>query len=163
NAVSSHPTELAMNSLNQRLNHWASQLVERWQAAAPWRRAGFIACYCAALFVLVNWRNYVVDNIPQSLLPVWLWREGRFRLDSYWPEYEALTETGQGYAFTEAGGHLYPRNSVYTSLLVAPAYIPPVLAGVPTHSVGFWVAWGGCAAAVWTGVAIALTYLTMRR
>jgi hypothetical protein len=152
-----------MNSFRRRFTDWAGQLAKRWLAASLWRRAGFIACYCAAIFVLVNWRNYVVDNIPQSLVPVVLWREGSFRLDSYRPEYEALTETGQGYAFTEAGGHLYPRNSIYTSLLVAPAYLPPVLLGVPTHSVGFWVAWGGCAAAIWTGVAVALSYLTIRR
>jgi hypothetical protein len=143
--------------------HMIRRLEERWRAAPAWRRAALLACYCAVLFVLVNWRNFVVDDIPQSLVPVVLWREGTVRLDTYRPEYEALKQTGQHYAFTESGGHLYPRNSVYVALLIAPLYLPPVLWGVPTNALRFWVAWGGCTAALWTGVAVALSYLTLRR
>jgi hypothetical protein len=134
-----------------------------WQSASDGHRAFVLACFCAATFVLVNWRNYVVDDIPQSLVPVTLWREGTIRLDSYRPDYEKFKETRQEYAFTEAGGHLYPRNSVYVSLLVAPFYLPPVLGGVNLHNLRFWVAWGGVCVAGWTACAVALTYLTLLR
>lgn len=134
-----------------------------WKGASAARRFAVLTCFCAALFVLVNWRNYVVDDIPQSLLPVTLLREGTVRLDSYRPEYEELKQSGKHYAFTEVDGHLYARNSMYVSALVAPLYLPPVLAGVSLHNTRFWIAWGTISAAFYTALAVALAYLTLAR
>ena len=48
----------------------------------------------------------------------------------------------QRYPFTlGTDGHWYPRKSLFASLLVVPFYLPPVLCGVPTENVAFWLAW----------------------
>jgi hypothetical protein len=136
---------------------------QRWQAASTLRRAVVLAGFCTTLFVLVNWRDFAVDTIPQALVPVQLWRAGTFNLDSYRYLYEELKPEGRAYPFTESQGHLYPRNPVFVSLLVSPLYLPPVALGVPTEEHRFWIAWGRLCAAAWTGFAIALSYLTVRR
>jgi hypothetical protein len=159
-------------------------IAQRWQAASPVRRAGVLACFCATLFVLVNWHDFAVDTIPQALVPVRLWRAGTCNLDSYRYLYEALRPTEQAYPFTESQGHLYPRNPVFVSLLVSPLYLPPVALGVPSDARDpgwfpgkllcralvdpsevhrFWIAWARLCAAACTGFAVALSYLTVRR
>ena len=142
---------------------YLSRARDCWQSAADGRRAAAVVVFCATLFILVNWRDFVADDIPQSLVPVTLWREGTIRLDSFQPDYDKLKETRQHYAFTESGGHLYPRNSVYVSLLIAPLYLPPVLSGRDLHDLRFWVAWGTVCAAFFTAISVAFTYLTLRR
>lgn len=139
------------------------RLRDRWQAASDVRRGCFITAFCAVLFVAVNWRNYAVDTISQALVPVRLCRDGRLDLNAYRALYEDLKADGKGYSFAEANGHLYPRNSLFVSILVAPLYLPPVLAGVPTDAIRFWIAWGRLCAALGTGVAMGLLYLALRR
>src|SRR5262249_5607046 len=111
---------------------------------------------------LVNWRNYNIDDVPQALVPVSLWRDGTVRLDLFRDYYESLPADSR-YPFREIDGHLYPRNSVFDSLLIAPLYLPPVLLGMPTKAVNVWIVWGGVSAAIGTAVAVALSYLTLRR
>jgi hypothetical protein len=147
----------------ERRRQWFLQWGQRWEAAALWRRASFLGCFCAFLFVLVNWRDFGVDTIPQALVPVRLWRDATFNLDCYRDYYLELKEQGKGYPFTESNGHLYARNSVFVSLLVSPLYLPPVALGVPTEDYRFWIAWARLCAAAWTGFAVALSYLTVRR
>ncbi len=142
---------------------YVARTMSAWNSAAKARQATLLVAFCTAVFVLVNWRNYVVDDIPQSLLPVTLLREGTVQLDSYRPFYDTLKESGKHYAFTDVNGHLYARNSMYVSMLVAPLYLPPVLAGVSLHDARFWIAWGTLCAAFFTAVAVALTYLTLCR
>jgi hypothetical protein len=151
-------------SVPERLRGGILRLVQRWQSASDLRRAGFVAGFCACLFVFVNWRDYCVDTISQALVPVRVWRAGTFDLDPYRGYYEELRQEGKAYSFTEsADGHLYAKNSVFVSLLVAPLYLPPVVLGVPTEDVRFWIAWGRLCAALWTGVAMGLVYLTLSR
>jgi hypothetical protein len=140
------------------------RFVERWHAASDFRRAAFVACFCAVLFVLINWRNYGVDTISQALLPVRLLRDHTFNLDVYRDYYEELKDKGKGYSFAASpDGHLYPKNSIFVSLLATPLYLPPVLAGVPTENVRVWIAWSRVCCGLWTGVAMGLCYLSLRR
>jgi len=93
-----------------------------------------------------NWRNYHQDVIPLAFAPVSMWRHGAVDVDASAllrgdPRYRTL-------GWTESNGHLYPRKSIFVSILVAPFYLLPVLAGVPDSAYFFWIAWGRLAAAV---------------
>jgi hypothetical protein len=116
------------------------------------------------MFVLVNWRGYVVDVVPLALAPVSICRYGTVNLDVYRPYYEALPEADR-WPWTESpsNGHLYSEKSMFVSILVAPLYLPPVLAGVPTENYTFWISWGWLAAACLTGLTVSISYLTLRR
>jgi hypothetical protein len=138
------------------------RFLERWCNASDNRRAAVLALFCAAMFVVVNWRGYHRDVVPLALAPVSVWRHGRVDLDDFRFYYESETARDR-WAWTESQGHLYSRKSMFVSLLVAPFYLPPVLAGVPTENVGFWIGWGRFAAGILTGLTVAVTYLTLRR
>lgn len=142
---------------------WMGSIAAQWQAALPVRQAAFVAACSCVVFVAVNWRNYAVDVVPQSLLPVVIWHDGTICLDRYRAEYESMRVRGQEHAFKDVDGHLYPRNSVYVALLALPIYLPPLLAGVPPDAMRFWIAWSGLTAAVWTSIALGFAYLTLRR
>lgn len=148
------------------MTHWlhdrVDSAVRRWNAASPGRRAALLAGWCAILFLLVNWRNYSNDYMPLALVPVSLCRYGVLDLDVYRGYYESMP-ANKRYAFTDSHGHLYPMKPLFVSLLVVPLYVPPLLAGVPTDAVDFWVAWGRLANALLTGLAVALSYLAVRR
>src|SRR5438128_7713641 len=49
---------------------YLSRARDCWQSAADGRRAAAVVVFCATLFILVNWRDFVADDIPQSLVPV---------------------------------------------------------------------------------------------
>lgn len=138
------------------------QFLHHWTTATDARRAGVLAGFCAALFLLVNWRNYHQDVIPLAFAPVSVWRSGTVDVDAFRPYYEAIPAS-QRWAWTEAHGHLYPRKSIFVSLLVAPLYLPPILAGVPDSEYRFWIGWGRLCAALLTGLTVALCYLVLRR
>ena len=141
---------------------WSHRLREDWCSLTDRSRAGFLAVFSAVIFAAVNWHNYMVDFVPLSLIPVSLWREGTVQLDAFRPYYESLPEK-QRYTFTEVNGHLYSIKPVFVSLLAAPFFSPPVLAGVPAENVDFWIGWGRLVAAGLTGVAVGLCYLIARR
>lgn len=149
---------MARTTLSERWN----EQKDRWNASAPGWRAAFLATGCALVFVLVNWRNYINDYTPLALVPVGVLRDGTLNLDSYRAYADGLSP-GQKYTFAESGGHLYPMKPIFVSLLALPAYLPPVLAGVPTADVEFWVGWGRLVNAVIAGWAVALCYLLARR
>ncbi len=152
-----------MGSARRPLRDWCVQWTRRWEAACDLRRAGFIAAVCAVLFVLVNWRNFLVDTIAQALVPVCVVREGTLQLDTYRAYYEQLAREGRAWSFVEVNGHLYPMHSYFVPFLLTPFYLPPILAGVPTDAVRFWVAWGRLCAGLVTGVSMGLLYLALRR
>src|SRR5262249_42628170 len=76
--------------------------------------------------------------------------------------YESLPEN-QRYTFTEVNGHLYSIKPIFVSLLATPFFLPPVLGGVPTENVEFWIAWGRLVAAGLTGAAVGICYLIALR
>ena len=128
--------------------------------------AGFwvLGAFCTAMFLLVNWRNYHQDVVPLAFTPVSVWRHGRLDLDDFRPYYDSLNAKERSvWSESETNGHLYSEKSVFVSLLAAPFYLPPVLAGVPTERYDFWIAWGRLIAAALTGLTVALSYLTLRR
>jgi hypothetical protein len=142
---------------------WRSQ-ADRWLATTDGRRAWALGVFCAALFLLVNWRNYHRDVVPLAFAPVSVWRHGTVDLDDFRPYYDALTPAERwAWAESPVNGHLYSEKSAFVSLLVAPFYLPPVLAGVPAERYDFWIAWGRLAAAGLTGLTVSLSYLTLRR
>jgi hypothetical protein len=143
-----------------RREHWLAS----WLAASPGRRAAFLACTAASLFLLVNWRNYHVDVLPLCLEPVSILRYGTLDLAVGFREtYDQLPDS-QKFTFTRTeDGRLYPMKWLFVSLLVVPAYLPLVLAGLPTDNVALWIAWGRVCAAWMTGGSVALIYLGLRR
>ena len=98
--------------------------------------------------------------MPLALVPVSLWREGNVALDEYRGYRDALTSP---YCFVESRGRLYPMKPLAVSLLAAPFYAPPILVGVPTDRVEFWVAWGQLVASGFAGLGLGLCFLTIRR
>jgi hypothetical protein len=121
-----------------------------------------MAVFAAVIFAAVNWHNYMVDFVPLSLIPVSLCRQGTVQLDSFRSYYESLPQN-QRYTFTEVDGHLYSIKPIFVSLLATPFFLPPVLAGVPTEMVEFWIAWGRLVAAGLTGAAVGICYLIALR
>jgi hypothetical protein len=139
-------------------------LADRWLAATDAARALALGAACAVLFLLVNWRNYHQDVVPLAFAPVSVWRHGTVDLEDFRPYRDARPEAERwAWAESEVNGRLYSEKSVFVSLLVAPLYLPPVLAGVPTERYDFWIAWGRLAAAALTGLTVSLSYLTLRR
>src|SRR5437899_603838 len=57
-----------------KIREYLERLRNDWLQARDRRRALCLAIFCTAMFVLVNWRNYHVDNIPLALMPVSIWR-----------------------------------------------------------------------------------------
>jgi hypothetical protein len=153
-----------MHALSGRLVRYCQSLAGRWLAATDGRRALALGVFCAGIFLLVNWRNYHRDVIPLAFAPVSLWRHGTLNVDEFLPYRDGLADVDR-WAWTEsaANGHVYSEKSVFVSLLVAPFYLPPVLAGVPSERYEFWIAWGRLAAAALTGLTVSLSYLTLRR
>src|SRR6516225_3251688 len=97
-------SELPAPSSPSRLQRWA----ERWQLTTDARRARGLGIFCAAMFVLVNWRGYVVDVVPLALAPVSICRYGTVNLDVYRPYYDALPEADRWpWTESESNGHLY--------------------------------------------------------
>jgi hypothetical protein len=139
-----------------------SGIATRWRSSSPTRRACFLGCCSAAVFVLVNWHNYVTDYTPLALIPVSVWRAGTTNLDLYRHYYESLPATAR-YAFIDSQGHLFAMKPIFVSLLALPWYLPPVLSGVPTEAVDFWIAWGRLAAAILTGISVSLSYIAIQR
>jgi hypothetical protein len=144
-----------------------------WLAATEARRALALGVFCSAMFLLVNWRNYIQDVTPLAFVPVSLWRHGTLDVEEFrsyrdslpeGPEFEGLPPSHRwGWTESAQDGRLYPMKSVFVSLLVAPFYLPPVLAGVPTERYDFWIAWARIAAAALTGLTVVMSYLTLRR
>jgi hypothetical protein len=137
---------------------------DNWLATTDSRRACLLGLFCAALFVLVNWRNFHQDVVPLAFAPVSVWRHGTVSVDAFRPYLETIPEQDR-WAWTESdsNGHLYSRKSVFVSLLAAPFYLPPVLAGIPDQEYRVWIAWGRLVAALLSGLTVALCYLTLRR
>jgi hypothetical protein len=138
------------------------RLAEVWCRPTDGRRATFLGFFCALMFLAVNWRHYHQDVVPLAFAPVSIWRYGTVNLDAFRPWLDRRA-AGEHWPWTESNGHLYSEKSVFVSLLVAPWYLPPVLAGVPTENYDFWIAWGRIAAGMLTGLTVALVYLTLRR
>jgi hypothetical protein len=138
---------------------------DRWWEATDARRAWGLGIFSALMFLVVNWRGYHQDVVPLAFTPVSIVRHGTVNLDAF-QRYHDLLPLKERWAWTESNGHLYSRKSMFVSMLVAPWYIPPVVAGVPTDtpwSCDFWISWGRMAAAGLTGLTVAIVYLTLRR
>lgn len=151
-----------IETLTGPLHTWLHECSELWLNATDRRRAALLAAFCAMLFVLVNWRAYHIDVVPLALIPVSVWRHGTVDLDAFRDYYKSLP-ADQKYPFVESKTHLYPQKPFFVSLLAAPFYLPPILAGVPTTAVDFWISCGRLCAAIYSGMTIALGFLTMRR
>jgi hypothetical protein len=147
-------------SSTNRLHRW----LDHWLLTTDMRRALGLGIFCAAMFVLVNWRGYVQDVVPLAFTPVSICRYGTVNLDAYQDYYDDLPLSSRWpWTRSEYNGHLYSEKSMFVSILVAPFYLPPVLAGVPTESYEFWISWGWLAAAGLTGLTVSISYLTLRR
>lgn len=136
--------------------------LESWRDTSDLRRAAGLGFFSAVMFLLVNWRGYHQDVVPLAFAPVSIVRHGSFTLDPF-REYHDALPVDERWAWTESNGHLYNRKSIFVSILVAPWYVPPVIAGVPTKAYPFWISWGRIAAAGLTGLTISLVFLTLRR
>ncbi|OAI41719.1 hypothetical protein AYO40_02400 [Planctomycetaceae bacterium SCGC AG-212-D15] len=140
--------------------------LERWQSTTDGRRALTLGIFCAAMFVLVNWRGYHQDVVPLAFAPVSMIRYGTVSLEPFRPYYDGLVAENPNadrWAWSESNGRLYSEKSMFVSMLAVPFYLPPVLAGVPTDDYRVWIAWGRLVAAALTGLTVSLVYLTLRR
>lgn len=95
----------------------------------PWesRPGAFLFWGCAALY-LSSFRWHGGDDLPTSLVPFALLRDGTFRLDGWVEPY--LAGKTNDFTLPASGGHLISIFPVAAPLMALPVYVVPALAGV---------------------------------